>query len=158
MQATFFHSPFSRQTVSSGTSPALLLQFILNELIKAETLLETTLPFSSPFDWKTPAGSFNKVTEHAELLPFAFPSLEKEAKAFQESLHLPCDELISFLEPFILVAKENVYLLYFLMQHRSHVAIARLITKIPKENLEKMQSVVATKYRKKGLSLPQWIY
>ncbi|MFS8563454.1 MAG: hypothetical protein LVR00_03650 [Rhabdochlamydiaceae bacterium] len=158
MQATFFHSPFSRETVSDGNNPALLLQFILNELIKEETLIKTILPFSSPFDWKNSVGSMNKVTEHAQLLAFAFPLFEKEAKDFQESLDLPCFKLIALLEPFILAAKENVYLLYFLMQHKSNVAVSQLLTRIPKENIEKMQSVVATKYRKKGLSPPPWIY
>lgn len=158
MQATFFHSPFSRETVSNGNNPSLLLQFILHELVKGETLVKTTLPFSSPFDWKNSVGSGNKVTEHAELLAFAFPLFEKEAKDFQQNLDLPCHELIALLEPFILAAKENVYLLYFLMQHKSHVAVSQLLKKIPKENIEKMQSVVATKCRKKGLSPPPWIY
>jgi hypothetical protein len=159
MKLTFFHSPFSPETVSEGAGPALLIQFILDELIKAgKHLVETKTPFSSPFDWKNSAGSFNKVTEHSELLVYAFPTLKQEAAHFQESLHSPCDELIALLEPFILAAKENVYLLYFLMKHRSHRAVSQLLTKIPKENIEKMQSVVATKYRKKGLSPPQWMY
>ena len=159
MTQIFFHSPFSPETVVKGANPSLLLQFILSELIAGgELLIKTNTPFSSPFDWKQEAGSFNKVEEHAELLPFAFPALVKEAKHFQESLSCSCSVLISLLEPFILAAKETVYLIYFLMKHKSHPAIADLLAKIPKENIEKMQSVVATKCRKKGLSIPKWMY
>lgn len=159
MRQTFFHSPFSPEIVKEGSNPALLLQFILKELIEANNhLVETQTSFSSPFDWKYPAGSFNKVQEHAELLAHAFPELEKEALHFKERLHEPCDLLISYLEPFILASRETVYLIYFLTKHRSHEAISRLLLKIPKENMEKMQSVVATKYRKKRLSPPSWIY
>ena len=159
MTLTYVHSPFSPKIVNQAANPALLLQFILSELIKAEGyLVETEGSFSSPFEWRQPIGSLNKVKEHAKLLSYAFPHLEKEAKHFLESLYLPCNELIDLLYPFILAAKENVYLIYFLTKYRSHSAMSQLVSKIPKESTEKMQSVVATKYRKRGLSPPTWIY
>ncbi len=159
MMQPYCHSPFSEENVNQAANPALLLQFILNELIQAkDVLVKTSSPFASPFDWKDEVGSFNKVKEHTELLSFAFPSLVKEAEQFRNSLELPCAELILCLKPFILSARDNIYLIYFLMKHKSHPSVLELLSKIPKENIEKMQSVVATKYRKKGLSPPQWMY
>ena len=158
MSAVFFYSPFSLETVSQGGYPALLLQFVLDELLHArENLVETEEPPPLLSSLSRKAGSLNKVKEHAFLLEKAFPALEKESKIFRESLHKNCHTLFRLLEPFILKCKDNEYLLYFLLKHQKNPEINTLLHKIFPQGLEKIKTFVAAKYRKKGIPLPSWM-
>ncbi len=91
----YLHSPFSMRTVSEEQNKALLLQFILTELLHAKDAHEKNDPlefvFSSPacffpFDWSYEVGCLNKIHEHALLLEYAFPSFSAQRATFQ--IHL----------------------------------------------------------------------
>jgi len=155
MDGVYMFSPFSPETVSQGAGPALLLQMILKELVEENGVLkQTTSTAMRPFEWAEKAGSYNKVFEHASLLPFAFPSLKKEAGLFAASLDKPCNTLIALLKPFILACKNNENLLYFLFQHQKNSAVKALLVKIAPAGIEKLKVIVAAKYRKRGFHLP----
>ncbi len=91
----YTHSPFSIKTIAETQNRALLLQFILSELVSAKEADKKDDPvefvFSSPacffpYDWSYEMGCLNKIHEHATLLQFAFPKLKKEVEAFNFNL------------------------------------------------------------------------
>lgn len=148
----YFHSPFSPQNVGEGQNPALLLQFILLELICAKEVLEETPenPFY-PFDGFTKVGSFNKVREHASLLPYAFPKHIEEIDRFLLHLNGKSCLLFTDLEPLILSCKKNSSLLSFLLKHKSHVQIGILLQKLLPNGGEKITQRKSPKYKKKDV-------
>ena len=52
----FFHSPFTPDTVAEGEGPALVLQFLLQELMREEYLSGANPPLLAPFDWSWRTG------------------------------------------------------------------------------------------------------
>ncbi|HSX04110.1 MAG TPA: hypothetical protein VLG76_05215 [Rhabdochlamydiaceae bacterium] len=93
--SVYLYSPFSMRTVGEEQNKALLLQFILTELLNAKDAHEKNDPlefvFSSPacffpFDWSYEVGCLNKIHEHAMLLEYAFPSQQQELVKFQNHL------------------------------------------------------------------------
>lgn len=93
--SVYLYSPFSMRTVCEDQNKALLLQFILTELLNAKDAHEKNDPlefvFSSPacffpFDWSYEVGCLNKIHEHALLLEYAFPSFQEERAEFQIQL------------------------------------------------------------------------
>ena len=158
MDGTHIFSPFSKETVHQGQGPALVVQFILKELLReTDTLKKTTPVAMRPFEWSEKAGSYNKVLEHATLLPFAFTHLAKEAKQFINSLNKPCNEIIELLSPFILSCKDNENLIYFLLRQQNHVAVKSLLSKLFPEGVEKLKAVAISKYHKRGFIIPKWM-
>jgi hypothetical protein len=158
MDGTYMFSPFSPETVRQGQGPALLVQFILKELLEETGCLRKTTSIAMrPFEWAEKAGSYNKIAEHASLLPFAFADLVNEAKHFINSLHKPCSELIELLEPFIIACKDNENLLYFLLQRQKSVAVKAVLDKISPEGVEKLKAAALAKYHKRGFLLAQWM-
>lgn len=151
-------SPFSAETVGQGQGPALLVQFILKELIDETDYLKKTTPVAMrPFEWAEKAGSYNRVFEHAALLPYAFTNLTDEAKQFINNLHKPCLELMTLLEPFIFACKENENLIYFLLRQQNHTAVKQLLAKISPEGVEKLKGLAIAKYYKRGFLLATWM-
>lgn len=158
MDGIHMFSPFSPETVNQGQGPALLIQFILKELLKETDCLKKTTPVAMrPFEWSEKAGSYNKVSEHASLLPFAFIDLAAETKKFINSLNKPCLELVSLLEPFILSCKENENLIYFLLQQQNNVAVKALLAKLFPDGIEKLKATAISKYHKRGFTIPKWM-
>jgi len=136
-QQLFFHSPFTPSTVSTGEAPALLLQFILRELLHSSEYLTEGPPFQlAPFDWARKQGALDKLKEHAQLLPYAFPSLVQEASEFAAHLSSPCVELIARLEPFIKVSQTSKSLLFFLLKHQKSPTIKLMLDKIWPQGLD----------------------
>lgn len=157
MDGTYMFSPFSPETVRQGQGPALLVQFILKELLEDPGCLRKTTSIAMrPFEWAEKAGSYNKIAEHASLLPFAFSELADEIKLFINSLHKPCIELIELLEPFIMACKDNENLVYFLLQRQKSVAVKSVLDKISPDGVEKLKAAAIAKYHKRGFLLEKW--
>lgn len=98
----YLHSPFSAQTVQERQNRALLLQFMLSELLQCRNANTQTHPlkfvFSAPacffpFDWSQDVGHLNKLAEHTTLLIHAFSDMEKAVDAFAATLHPILDEV-----------------------------------------------------------------
>lgn len=148
----YLYSPLSIKTVQEGQNPSLLLQFILSELFHAldagnrEDPLEFV--FSSPacffpHDWSYEVGCLNKIGEHAELLPHAFPKLHTEIQTFRNALdHILADtyakkkngetipksamqkqlhELYTHLQPFLIACKQSRDFLIFLIKNQEEI-------------------------------------
>lgn len=157
-QQLFFHSPFSPSTVSTGEAPALLLQFILRELLRSSDYLTEGPPFQlAPFDWARKQGALNKLKEYAQLLPHAFPALAKEAAEFAAQLHSPCVELIARLEPFIRAVQTSENLLYFLLKHQKSIPIKLMLDKICPQGLDQLKKEIVLQYQKRGFYPSKWI-
>ncbi|HUD01037.1 MAG TPA: hypothetical protein VMR37_01805 [Rhabdochlamydiaceae bacterium] len=160
-QKLFFHCPFSPSTVAKGEGPALLLQFILRELLRSEEYLdESSAPQMAPFDWAWKQGSAHKVREFAHLLPIAFPELALEASEFLNQLHSPCVKLFALLEPFIRASQKSENLLYFLLKHQKSPTIKLMLDKIcPEgpEGLGQLKMDIVLQYQKRGFYPSKWI-
>jgi hypothetical protein len=157
-QQLFFHSPFSPSTVAKGEAPALLLQFILKELLRSSEYLTESAPFRmAPFDWALKQGSANKMREFSLLLPLAFPELAHEAAQFLNHLHSPCVELFALLEPFIRVSQKSENLLYFLLKHQKSPTIKLMLDKICPEGLDQLKMDIVLQYQKRGFYPSKWI-
>jgi hypothetical protein len=154
----FFHSPFSPSTVVKGDAPALLLQFILRELLRSSEYLTQSAPFQmAPFDWAWKQGSAHKMQEYALLLPLAFPELANEAAQFANQLHSPCVELFALLEPFIKASQKSENLLYFLLKHQKSPSIKLMLDKICPEGLDQVKMDIVLQYQKRGFYPSKWI-
>jgi hypothetical protein len=157
-QHLFFHSPFSPSTVSTGEAPALLLQFILRELLRSPEYLTESAPFRmAPFDWASKQGSAHKVREFSLLLPLAFPELASDAAQFANRLHSPCVELLALLEPFIRASQKSENLLYFLLKHQKSPSIKLMLDRICPEGLDQIKKDIVLQYQKRGFSPSKWI-
>lgn len=157
-QEIFFHTPFSLSTVSKGQGPALLLQFILQQLLRSkDSLSETSPPQIAPFDWAWKQGSAHKMREYALLLPHAFPEFSTEAALFANHLHSPCVELFALLEPFIRASKKSENLLYFLLKHQKSAQIKLLLDKLFPEGLDQIKIDIVEQYQKRGFYPSKWI-
>ncbi len=157
-QHLFFHSPFSPNTVAKGEAPALLLQFIIRELLRSPEYLTETAPFQmAPFDWASKQGSANKMREFAQLLPLAFPELASEAAHFANHLHSPCVELFALLDPFIRATQKSENLLYFLLKHQKSPTIKLMLDKLCPEGLDQLKVDIVLQYQKRGFYPSKWI-
>lgn len=148
----YLYSPLSIKTVQEGHNRALLLQFILSELFhamdagKKEDPLEFVFASPAcffPTDWSYEVGCLNKIGEHAELLPYAFPKLQEDIHTFRSSLdtalvdvysrkkdqkNIPPEEmqeqlheLYQLIKPFLVVCKNSENLLLFLFKNREEI-------------------------------------
>jgi hypothetical protein len=157
-QQLFFYSPFSPSTAASGQAPALLLQFMIRELLRsADRLTLSSPPQIAPFDWAWKHGSAHKMQEFASLLPIAFPELAQEAAEFANNLHSPCMELIARLEPFIQTSRTNENLLYFLLKHQKSPTIKLMLDKICPQGLDQLKKDIVLQYQKRGFYPSKWI-
>ncbi len=100
-----------------------------------------------------------KVSEHADLLPLAFPQLKKESQHFLQNLHLPRKQLILLLEPFIQACMHDENLLFFLMQRKQFPEIAELLSHITplitKGGAKALWKIVKARYAERKFSLCQ---
>jgi hypothetical protein len=156
-QQLFFHSPFSPSTVAKGQAPALLLQFMIRELIRSPELKKSSAPQLAPFDWAWKQGSFHKMQEFASLLPYAFPELADKAAEFANQLHSPCVELFALLEPFIKASQKSENLLYFLMKHQKSPTIKLMVDKLSPDGLDQLKKDIVLQYQKRGFYPSKWI-
>jgi hypothetical protein len=132
--------------VAEGEGPSLLLQFILNELITQEKSTPNSCDMGA-FGWTQPGTSLDRLREHISLLSIAFPTID--SAEIQHNLHLPKDELIKKLKPFILSLKENGNLLHFLLKTESHPSIHWLLEQIGAP-IESLKSYVAAHMKSRG--------
>ncbi len=145
-------------TVATGQAPALLLQFILRELLNSSEYLAEGTPFRlAPFDWARKQGSLDKLREHTLLLPIAFPELAQEAAEFTNHLHSPCVELIARLEPFIQACQTSENLLYFLLKHQKSPTIKLMLDRICPQGLDQLKKDIVLQYQKRGFYPSKWI-
>ncbi len=157
-QQLFFHLPFSPSTVAKGEAPALLLQFIIRELLRSSEYLNTSAsPQIAPFDWAWKQGSAHKMREFTSLLHIAFPELATEAAHFANHLHSPCVELFALLEPFIKASQKSENLLYFLMKHQKSPTIKLMLDRICPEGLTQVKKDIVLQYQKRGFHPSKWI-
>jgi hypothetical protein len=147
----FFHSPFTPESVADEEGPALLLQFILQEVVKEEFLSEANPPLLAPFDWSWRQGSMYKVREHGMLLRHAFPEMGEEVEVFLKGLGRRCEELVELLEPFIWVCRKSDGLLCFMLRYEER--LGRVIDKICPEGVEAVKMKVSKRYRKRGFNI-----
>lgn len=91
----YLYSPLSVKTVQEGKNGALLIQFILSELLHAMDAGKKEAPlefvFSSatcffPYDWAYETGCLNKMKEHGTLLPHAFKNCDPLVEEFNDQL------------------------------------------------------------------------
>src|SRR5579872_5725849 len=111
----YLYSPFSPSNISQGRNPILLIQFILEDLLSLRRENKKAHDVFLPFDFSEPVSPRYKVSEHAHLLPLAFPELSKEAEIFLQSLHLPRKKLALLLDPFIRACLPDENLILFLL-------------------------------------------
>jgi len=182
----YLYSPLSTKTV--GHNQPLLLQFILSELFyamdadKKENPLEFV--FSSPacffpYDWCYEVGCLNKISEHAELLPHAFPSLSKEITTFRVTLSeifskvatkkradekIPKAELLAdlnrlylLLEPFLISCNQSEHLLLFLVKHKEQIdeladpnTLTDLLKKMAPQGLAGAAEMMRQEFKNRG--------
>lgn len=90
----YLYSPLTIKSVKEGHNRAILLEFILAELIhamesdKKEDPLDFVFATSAcffPADFSLEVGCLNKVGDHAKLLPYAFPTLKSSIHAFNKT-------------------------------------------------------------------------
>lgn len=184
----YLYSPLSIKTVTEGHNRSLLLQFILSELFHAMDADKKDHPlefvFSSPacffpYDWSYEVGCLNKVSEHAELLAFAFPTLEEAYANFTQSLNeiltkviarkkqkekIPRAELLAdlkelytLLEPFLIECNQSESLLLFLLKSREEIDelsepqhLTSLLKKMHPEGLDAISHLMQREYKNRG--------
>jgi hypothetical protein len=138
-------SLFLPQALSKRHNRALLLQFVIAELLQAYRAYLTNQSwdtiFSSqpclfPYDWAKPLGYLNKVRGHAILLKKSFPDHSKPTKEFEKMIRKilfawegkkkvskkqfekALQSLYFALVPLLQVCKENENLIFFLLKNR----------------------------------------
>lgn len=154
MQRLYLYSPFSPYNVSQGRNPILLLQFILEDLLKLKNEHKKSHAVFLPYDFSVAPSPRYKVSEHAHLLRLAFPRLKKESQAFQESLHLSRKRLILLLEPFIRVCADDENLMFFLLQRKKFPEIAELLSLVsPKGGAKALWKIVKARYAERKFAL-----
>ena len=146
--SAFLYSPLSPSNVTEENHPALLLQFILNELVKEST--DSLTPIEGPFSWTSTGTQMQKIQEYFSLLPYAFPQLASKIPP----LNRPAQELITLLEPFILECSSNESLLLFLVRHQKNLAVKPLLDRIGPEAVVKEK--IAKGFRKRGYYFTRW--
>jgi hypothetical protein len=140
-------SVFSPQTIGERGHGALLLQFLLFELLEAyqaATAEQWDLFLTSharffPYDWSCPIGYLNKIWEHSSFLQQSFSHRRGAVKSFEKTLKKHLDllskkkapakevfestlqELYFCLEPLIECCKEDENLIFFLLKHRERI-------------------------------------
>ncbi|MBS0630052.1 MAG: hypothetical protein JSS30_07530 [Verrucomicrobia bacterium] len=179
----YLYSPLSVKTVRYNQP--LLLQFILSELFHAMDADKKDHPlefvFSSPacffpYDWSYEVGCLNKINEHAELLPHAFPDYPEEVEAFRVTLgeilskiinqkeqNKPISKtellvdlnlLFTLLEPFLIACNQSEHLLLFLLKHNEEIdelaKLATLLKKMAPEGLKNMAELMQREFKNRG--------
>ncbi len=183
---TYLYSPLSIKTVKDNRS--LLLQFILSEIFHAMDANKKEDPlefvFSSPacffpYDWSYEVGCLNKIAEHAQLMPHAFPKLQQAVDSFTQTLHetlsnvvknkkkndpIPHEGLMEqlntlyvHLEPFLIVCKDCENLLLFLIKNNNEVAelnkphnLSSLLKKMFPEGIDGISDRLKTEYKNRS--------
>lgn len=151
----YFHSPFCPTAFKLENNRALLLLLIMKELTRTPAEEESKIELL-PFDWTVKASPLQKITEHLSLLPFAFPHLADLIPNLYQNLHLPSQEFVSLLEPFILEYQSNENVLLFLIQHQNRLALKPLLDKISPEGLHSLKEKIVIRFRKRGYPFTRW--
>ncbi len=137
-------SLFSPQAISEKHNRALLIQFLLSEIVEAHRailadkldLLITSHPRFFPYDWGNKTGYLNKLQEHSLHLAKSFPDHKQPVKNFEKTLSnklasltghgkiskekfvIALQKIYASLEPLIEVCRENENLLLFMLKNR----------------------------------------
>ncbi len=159
------YSPLTPKNVHG--KEALLLQFILSELIYAKDSPEggSSPAYLYPYHCFNEAGWLCKICEHARLLKPAFPDLEREATAFNEALGgqekflSQRSTLFSLLLPFLMSSKASETLLLFLLQHGVEIdklartdTLSDLLKKMQPKGHGTISQLLKKKYQARGFS------
>lgn len=155
----YLYSPFSPHNVSQGRNPILLLQFLLEDLLKVKREHKKSHVVFLPYDFSVAASPRYKVSEHADLLPLAFLQLKKESQHFLQNLHLPRKQLVLLLAPFVQACMHDENLLFFLLQRKQFPEIADLLSHITplitKGGAKALWKIVKARYADRKFSLCQ---
>jgi hypothetical protein len=138
------YSPLSPKRMGGGRSSALLLQFVLAEILACYAVVTKESPLDKiystsrvlfPFDWSKDLSPLNKLEEHANLLESAFPLFKEECAQFKSDL-ANCKQspplthadllrslksLYTHLTPFLRSSKNCSALLYFFVKHQEEL-------------------------------------
>ncbi len=116
-----FFSPFSKSRVTEQYKSALLLQFLIDEILKTHQAHLTSTPFEQilsydarffPYDWAHTNGHLNKAEEHISLLRIAFPKFKKATTQLEKilnSLITSLKQKPSKREDFLPQGLQNIY-------------------------------------------------
>jgi len=134
-------SPFPPALLWEKRNRGLLIQVIVFELLAVYRGLKKSAPLSEilsvercffPYDWSCPYGHFNRIQEHARLLPHVFSELASSALHLQQLLQkvaplfltqgICCfSDIFSALGPFFHSCRENENLIFFLLKHKEEI-------------------------------------
>ena len=153
---------------------ALLLQFILHELIRAHAAFQNgetvycSLPQFFPYDWASEPKALNRAEEHAKLLKRSFSDQEKSVKKWEtsfsklvaanaENFFAKLQEVIAAIEPLLKICKEDENLILFLLKRRTVLdAIMRpsyikeFLLYVHPNGLESLGEKMCDKYHQRG--------
>ncbi len=184
----YLYSPLSIKTV--GYNQPLLLQFILSELFHAMDADKKDHPlefvFSSPacffpYDWSYEVGCLNKISEHAELLPYAFADFQDEIASFRiclseiltkvtaqklknepickSDLLDDLNLLYTLLEPFLIGCNQSEHLLLFLLKHKDEIdelaspcKLTSLLKKMAPQGLGALAELMQREFKNRGFN------
>ncbi|MBS0615852.1 MAG: hypothetical protein JSR58_04795 [Verrucomicrobia bacterium] len=150
----YLYSPFSPHNIAKGRNPILLLQFILEDLLKLKNGHKKMHEVFLPYDFSIAPSPRYKVCEHAELLTLAFPELKAESQQFMNSLHLSRRRLVLLLEPFVRTCIGDENLLYFLLQRKKFPEIAELLSLTsPSGGSKALWKIVKDRYAERKFTL-----
>jgi hypothetical protein len=137
-------SLFSPQAIGEKHNRALLIQFLLFEIVEAHRAivadrfdrLLTSHPRFFPYDWSNAMGYLNKLQEHSSLLAKSFADHKQAVKNFEKTLskelaslsgkrkiskekfEMTLQKIYTSLEPLIEICRENENLLFFMLKNR----------------------------------------
>ncbi len=151
---SFLYSPLSFSNAAEKNHPALLILFILKELVKNSRGPVQGEPLLGPFDWTVPGSSHQKLQEYFSLLPVAFPDLASKVPSLNHSNK----KIFTLLEPFIMACASNENILLFLIRHQKELAVKPLLDRICPEGLDAIREKIAAGFRKRGYYFTRWTH
>jgi hypothetical protein len=171
-------SLFSPQAIGERHHRALLIQFILFELLSSykahqrqenwETIISSH-PRHFPYDWSALTGYLNKALEHSLLLKESFPDHLQQVlvfeREFSENLtHISpvlfataLQKIYFSFEPLIEICKENENLIHFMLKNRETIDsligegyLRTFLIKIYPHDLESLGDKLCDQYHQRG--------
>ncbi len=171
-------SLFSPRAISEKQHRALLVQFILFELLESHKaychgnwdLVLSSHPKHFPYDWSAPTGFLNKAQEHLFLLKAAFPDAPKVVKNFEKvfseglarlikkkKFAEELSKILAAIEPLIELCKDNENLVHFMLKNRETLDtlmnpgyLRALLLKLHSCGLETLGEKMCDQYHQRG--------